>query len=184
MGIDPEVEAPTRRLIGHAVRGELDKLADEMTALGPDRFPACLGLCLRIAGYIAIDVSGCQWPSRGDLREIAQRMAAMDADFDLEEPDVYDLLARAALGFEPLFDVFPDKGKAATVPVLATASLLVAYRTGDRHWWEYLDVIERALEQAAPLPRETAPAVLLLTRYNHAAESGQAGKARPERRGF
>jgi hypothetical protein len=117
MGIAPEVEEPVRRLIGHAVRGELDKLADEMTALGAERFPGCVDLCLRVAGYIAIDVSGRQWPSEDDLREIAQRMAAMDASFDLEEQDVYDLLARAALGFEPLFDVFPDRGMEEAAPL-------------------------------------------------------------------
>lgn len=38
----------------------------------------------------------------------------------------------AALGFEPLIEVFPDKEKAGTLPFLVTATLLVAYRAGSR----------------------------------------------------
>jgi hypothetical protein len=33
------------------------------------------------------------------LREIAQRMAAADTDFNLEGPDAYAFLAREAIGF-------------------------------------------------------------------------------------
>lgn len=56
--------------------------------------------------------------------------------------------------FESIFDVFPDKGKAVMIPILTTAALLVSYRTDGAHWWEYLAVIERALEEAAPCRRE------------------------------
>jgi hypothetical protein len=175
MIIDPEAEEPTRSLIGHAVRGELDELAGLLTGLDPDRVIGCLELCLRVAGYIVIDICGHKWPSDADLREIAQRMAAVDLDFNLEEPDAYAFLSRAAVGFEPLFDVFPDKDKAVIVPILTNAALLVSYRNRGKHWWEYLDVIEHALDQAAPLPKEAVPAVLLWSRLNHAVETQRAG---------
>lgn len=177
MVIDPKVEEPTRNLLEHAIRGELDELTQLLTELGSERTVGCLILCLRVSGYVVIDISGHKWPSEADLREIAQRMAAVDLDFNLEEPDVYDFLARSAIGFEPLFDVFPDKeGKAVMVPILTTAALLASYRRSPRHWWEYLDVIEQALEQAAPLPEETVPAVLLWSRCNYAIETQKAGE--------
>jgi hypothetical protein len=91
--------------------------------------------------------------------------------FELLEPDVYAFLARAALGFEPLLEVFPDKEKAASVPFQATAALLVAYRTDGKHWWEYMDVIERALEEAAPLSEAAFPAALLLSCRTRALKS-------------
>jgi hypothetical protein len=104
-------------------------------------------------------------------------MAAVDLDFNLEESDAYAFLARAAIGFEPLFDVFPDKeGRAVMVPILTTAALLASYRGSPRHWWEYLDAIEQALEQAAPLPEETVPAVLLWSRCNYAIKTQKAGE--------
>jgi hypothetical protein len=170
MVIDPEAEAQTRTLIGHAIRGETDDLGTLLAGLSPDRLTGCLVLCLRISGYVAIDVCGHAWPTDADLHDIAQRLAVVDLDFKLKEPDAYAFLSRSALGFQRLSDVFTDKGKVIIVPVLTTAALLASYRTEGRHWWEYLDIIERALEQAAPLPRETVPAILLLSRLNHANE--------------
>jgi hypothetical protein len=181
MPIDPKVEESARDLLGHAIRGEFDESANVIEAVGEQRFLEAGSLCLRIAGYIAIDVCAWQWPTDADLREIAQRMAGMDAEFELDESDVYDYLTRAALGFEPLLEVFPDKEKAATVPFFATATLLVAYRPDDQHWWEYLDEIEQALETAAPLPEKVVPALLLLSRRNRAlkakAEANGAAEA-------
>jgi hypothetical protein len=177
MRIDPKVEEPTRDLLGHAIRGEFDEFASLIEAIGEQRFLEAGSLCLRIAGYVAIDVCAWQWPTEADLREIARRMAAMDAKFELDESDVYAYLARAVLAFEPLLDVFPDKGKAATVPFFTTATLLVAYRPDGEHWWEYLDVIEQALEAAAPLPETVVPALLLLSRRNRALKADVGGTA-------
>jgi hypothetical protein len=92
----------------------------------------------------------------------------VELGFDLTESDVHDYLARSALGFEPLIDVFHDKEKLGSVPIFATATLLVSYRGHGRDWWDYLDEIERALEIAAPLPENVVPALLLLTRRNRA----------------
>ena len=63
------------------------------------------------------------------------------------------------------------------VPILTTATLLASYRRSPRHWWEYLDAIEQALEQAAPLPEETVPAVLLWFRCNYAIKTQKAESA-------
>jgi hypothetical protein len=171
MVIDPESEEQTRTLIGHAIRGEIDELGSRVAGLSPERLTKCLVLCLRVSGYVVIDVCGHAWPTDADLHDIARRMATADLEFKLEEPDAYVFLSRSAIGFQRLFDVLDDKGKVIVVPVLTTAALLASYRSEGRHWWEYLDIIEHALEQAALLPRETVPAVLLLSRLNHAVAS-------------
>jgi hypothetical protein len=168
MGIDPKVEEPTRELLGHAIRGELDQFADLIEAIGGQRFLEAGSLCLRIAGYIAIDACAWQWPTRGDIREIAKEIAAMDSPFELSEQEVYDYVNRAVLGFEPLLDVFPAMEKAGTVPFFATAAMLVAYRRNRPHWWEYLEAIEKALEDVAPLTEEAVPALILLARRTRA----------------
>jgi hypothetical protein len=54
MRIDPKLEKPTRDLLGHAIRSEWDEFAGVIEDIGEVRFLECLGLCLRIAGYIAI----------------------------------------------------------------------------------------------------------------------------------
>ena len=99
-----------------------------------------------------------------DVREVAQRTATINLDFDLNEGDAHAYQARTALGFEPLAKVFPDPEKLATVPVFTTAALLVSYRRHGTDWWDYLNTIENALETAAPLSEDVVPALLLLSR--------------------
>ena len=168
MGIDPKAEEPTRDLLGHAIRGEWQDFANVAEDIGEQRLLECLSLCLRIAGYIAIDISGRTWPTVADTREIAQRIAAADLDFDLTEDDAHAYLARAVLGFEPLADVFPDREKLVTVPIFTTAALLVSYRRHGTDWWDYLNTIETALETAAPLSEDVEPALILLSRRKRA----------------
>jgi hypothetical protein len=166
MRIDPKVEKPARALLGHAIRAEWDEYANVIEDVGEERFLECLSLCLRISGYIAIDICEHKWPSDADLRDIAGRMSAVDLNLGLTEPAVYECLARCALGFEPLAAVFPDSQQAASVPVFATAALLVSYRRHGGDWWDYLEQIENALETAASLPESVFPAALLLSRRN------------------
>jgi hypothetical protein len=168
MGIEPKVEDPTRDLLGHAIRGEWDDFANVAEDIGEPRLLECLSLCLRIAGYIAIDISGHAWPTTADVRDIARRAAAAGLGFDLTEDDARACLSRAVLGFEPLIEVFPDPAKLASVPIFAAAALLVSYRRHGTDWWDYLNTIETALETAAPLPEDVEPALLLLSRRKRA----------------
>jgi len=154
--IEPKVEEATRDLLGHAIRGEWDDFANVAEDVGDARFLECLSLCLRISGYIAIDVSGRAWPTVADIQEIARRMSAVELDFNLSEEDAYSFLARAALGFEPLAAVFPDREKLISVPIFTTAALLVSYRRHGSDWWNYLDAVEDALEKATPAVRRRA----------------------------
>ncbi len=175
MRLDPKLEKPTRDLLSHVIRGEWEEFGKVATAIPEERLAECVSLCLRIAGYIAIDVCGQVWPSEADLREIAQRMASMeDMEYDLNEEDIFACLSRSALGFEPLIDVFTDTQKMVGVPFTATATLLVAYRPDGTDWWDYLEQIEQALEIATDLPEAVVPALLLLTRRQRALKSGTA----------
>jgi hypothetical protein len=168
MRIDPKAEEPARALLGHAIRHEWEAYVGVIEDAGEEGFLECLSLYLRAAGYIAIDVCGHRWPSDAELREIARRTAASELDLGLTELAVYDYLARCALGFGPLAHVFPDPEQAASVPVLATAAMLVSYRRHGTDWWDYLEQIELALAEAAGLPENAFPAALLLSRRNHA----------------
>jgi hypothetical protein len=176
MPIDPKVEKPARRLLGHVIRGEWDAYATVIEEGGEELFLECLSLCLRVAGYIAIEACEHRWPSDAELREIAQRAAA-ELDLGLTEPAVHDYLARCALGFEPLAEVFPDPQQAGSVPVFTAAALLVSYRRRWTDWWDYLEQIERGLEEAALLSETAFPAALLLSRRKHALEELEGRRA-------
>jgi hypothetical protein len=181
MQIDPRVEGATRDLLEKVIGREYRETAEIIEAFGERRTAECLSLCLRVAGYIVIDICDHRWPTDSELRRIAQLMSENDLGFELPEADAYDFLARAALGFEPLAAVFSDGEKAGSVPILTTASLLVAYRPDGQHWWEYLDVIQGGLEEAAPLSQAAFPAALLLARRARTLVESQdpAGRAGP-----
>jgi hypothetical protein len=178
MTIDPDVEQTTRDLLGHVIRGEFAETADAIEATGAERFPHCLSLSLRVAGYIAIDACSWQWPTEADLLEIVSRTTA--ASEDLSEADSYAYLARCALGFEVLADVFRDQTKVATIPLLATAALLITYNPPGRTWDEYLTIIERSLDLVAPLPEATVPALFLQARRRRALKDADPGRPGPQ----
>ena len=43
--IDPKVEEPTRDMLGHVIRGELQDLSALMRSVGGERYRQVLGLC-------------------------------------------------------------------------------------------------------------------------------------------
>jgi hypothetical protein len=178
MVIDPDDEQATRDLLGHAISGDEQRFARSLQAIGDERYLHCLSLCIRVAGYIVVDACSWQWPSKAELIKIAQRITGMDdLDFGVSEADTYAFLSRSAIGFEPLSDVFADRGQLGSIPLFTTAALLSAYCPDGRRWQEYLTVIERSLDLVAPLPEETVPA-LVLTARRHRALKG-AGPGRP-----
>jgi hypothetical protein len=63
--------------------------------------------------------------------------------------------------------VFPDIAVSTALPILATASILVSLRPKnlrEKHWWDYLDVIEGASEQATTLDPAVLPALMFRVR--------------------
>lgn len=167
MRIDPTTERWTRDLLGHAIRGELDEMSKLICAIGDEQYGECSALCISIAAYIGIDARRMQWPGDDDLREMARRAAETTDDYELSASQVFDFLARVVFGSDKLDQVFPDMTLAATLPVLATASILASFRPPalrGQSWWDYLDLIEGALETAASLSPSVLPALMWQSR--------------------
>jgi hypothetical protein len=172
MVIDPKAEQPARKMLGYALRGELDVLADYIRAEGSDILPKAIPLFLLASAYIAIDVSG-RWPTEADTREIAKSAAQSVTRLDLTEQEIYAYLSRVALGNDKLDDVFAAEGL-ATVPLYATANLLLTFCPRDKEWWEYLDQIWDAAQVADRTSLTVLPALLLRARRQTSREDASA----------
>ena len=168
MGIDPKVEQSTRKMLGHAIRHELDDLASVVRAMGSEALVSSLPLCQFASAYIAVDVSD-RWPTDADLREIAKHASESATELDITEQEIYEYLSRVALGAEKLDDVFSDEGL-ATIPLFATANLLLTFSPGEKHWWEYLDQIWDAAEAAERTSLTVLPALMIRARKETAKD--------------
>jgi hypothetical protein len=173
--IDPEVEEPTRNMLGHAIRGELQDLAALIQSVGGERYNQVLGLCLTAAAYVAVDVSG-RWPTDADVREIARLTAERGTEIKVDQADVYDYLSGAVLGFRPLPEAFGDDVAAATLPLMITGSMVFMFRPDGQKWWDYLDQIWSAYETAETVDMSVLPALQVRKRMlkNVAERQAQA----------
>ena len=161
--IDPRTEEPTRDMLGHAIRGEMQELSALIHSVGDERYRRVLGLCVIAAAYVAVDVAG-RWPTDADVREIARLVSQSGTEIPLDEADVYDYLSEAALGFKPLPQAMGDDMAAATLPLFVTGTLLFAYRPEGKKWWDYLDQIWSAYEKAEALDVSVLPALQVRAR--------------------
>ena len=160
MGIDRKIEQTTRTMLGYAIRHELDDLAALMRSVGSEALLRSVPLCLFASAYIAIDTSE-RWPADADLHEIAKLASSQSAtELDISEQEIYEYLSRVALGSEKLDDVFSDEGL-ITIPLYATANLLLGFRPHEKHWWEYLDQIWEAADTAERTSLTVLPALML-----------------------
>jgi hypothetical protein len=163
MLIDPRVEKPTREMLGHVIRGELQELATVIHSAGNETYRQSIALCLLVAGYVSVDVCK-RWPTDADIHEIARNAAEAEDRVELTEADFYDYLSGSVLGNEPLDQAFGTEEAAVTLPVLLTGSLLLTFRPRGQKWWDYLDTIENTLDAAAGIDASVLPALTLLTR--------------------
>jgi hypothetical protein len=163
MAIDRKVEQATRTMLGHAMRHELDALADTIQSLGNETFLATIPLCLVASGYVAIDVSGMRWPGEAVLHKIADNASKSATGLDISDEEIFQYLSRVALGSEKLDDVFSVEG-IATVPLYATANLLLTFSPRGKDWWEYLDQIWDAAETAERTSLSVLPTLMLRAR--------------------
>jgi hypothetical protein len=106
-----------------------------------------------------VDVSD-RWPTDADLREIAERAAQSATQLAITEQEIYEYLSRVALGPEKLDDVFSVEG-IATVPLFATANLLLSFCSHEKDWWEYLDQIWDAADVADRTSLTVLPALVI-----------------------
>jgi hypothetical protein len=168
MVIDPKIEQPTRKMLGHAIRGELADLAALAREEGTETLMRAIPLCLFASGYIAIDVAD-HWPTDADLRKIARNASQSATELDISEQEIYEYLSRVALGPEKLDDVLSVEAL-ATIPLYATANLLLTFAPSEMHWWEYLDQIWDAAETAERTSLTVLPALMLRARQQSAPQ--------------
>ena len=150
-------------MLGYAIRHELDALADAIQSVGNEKFLGTIPLCLLASAYVAIDVSGMRWPNDVVLRKIAANAAKSATGLDVSDEEIFQYLSRVALGSEKLDDVFSAEG-IATVPLYATADLLLTFCPRDKDWWEYLDQIWDAAETAERTSLSVLPTLMLRAR--------------------
>jgi hypothetical protein len=108
-----------------------------------------------------------RWPTEADLREITRHAVDMADEYVLNPSAVFDYLSRLVFGSETLDQVFPDPAVAGTLPLLATASIIVSFRPhaiSDKRWYEYLDIIVGGYEVAAKLNPAVLPALMFRVR--------------------
>jgi hypothetical protein len=163
MVIDSEVERPARTMLGHAIRGELEDLAALIEAEGIESVERVIDLCTFAAGYIAIDVIGMRWPTERMLRKIANSASKSATLMNVTEEEIFEFLARVALGKEQVDDVFSIESVGA-VPIYSTATLLLTFCPEGRHWVGYLDQIEDAAEISGRLSPTVLPGLMLRVR--------------------
>jgi hypothetical protein len=78
----------------------------------------------------------------------------------ITEQEIYEYLSRVAFGSEKLDDVF-SLTRIATVPLFASANLLLFFCPHEKDWWEYLDQIWDAAEVADPTSLSVLPALMI-----------------------
>lgn len=173
MRIDRKTEESLRDMLGHAMRGELDEIPPILEAIGDQRSRECIGLCVLISGYTAVDVCGRVWPTSTNVRKIADNVAKASKDrLDLDADQVYEFLTQSALGFKTLDHVFPTLGDMTMLPILMTAAMIVTYGPREKDVWTYLDEVEDALEVAESLKPHVLPAMILQSRMPKAQNAG------------
>jgi hypothetical protein len=161
MPIDPKIEAPLRKMLGHAMRGELDDLYALILAAGDQVSEAAVVLAIKASGYISVHVSE-RWPRDVDVRELAKRAVKTTAGREVTEDEISTYLSRVVLGNESVLEAFPGDKKAGIIPLFTTAALLASFGPKGLTQWEYLDSIWNALDTAEAADDSVAPAMVYL----------------------
>jgi hypothetical protein len=174
MVIDPKVEGPARKLLGHAIRGEREELAPLIHATGNEVYPHILTAYGFASAYIAIDV--CQRPpTEADLRELSRLTATAVTRLPITDSEIYEFLSRVVLGGEFVDDVFAME-RAAVVPLFTAANLLIKFGPIEKEWWEYLDQIWDAYEAAGKTSAAVLPALTYLVHLNGGTRKKPTGQ--------
>lgn len=161
MEIDPKVEKLTRTMLGHAVKGQFDELAQTVRGIDDRQYGESLALCIAIASYVVVDVLGPEWPTDTGIHEMARGAVRSENDIQLDETLVYNYLKKTALESQPWDQVFSSLQDAASWPIAITASVMLAYCPAERKLWGYLDDIEEALEAADSAKPSMLPAMII-----------------------
>jgi hypothetical protein len=93
-------------------------------------------------------------------------------ELPLDRADVYEYLADAALGFQPLSGALGGDATTVMLPILITASMLFTFCPGEQGWGTYLDQIWGAYETSQNVELSVLPALQVRTQM-HKALSGR-----------
>lgn len=162
MPINPRAEEPLRDILGHTIRGDLDKAASASAAVGDDLYREILGLAVLLTGYIAVDVPE-RYPNDADLRAMAKSAAESKANLPVTDTEIHVYLRRVVFGGESASDVFDDREKVSTIPLFTLAGLLLRFTPKGTRWPGYLDGIEDGIEQAEKVQASARPAIVYLS---------------------
>jgi hypothetical protein len=173
----PVVSSPARKLLSHAIRGELEELAPLIRATGNEAYPHILTLFGFACAYICVDV-GERLPTEADLRAVARRASgpACEVSLPVTEPEVYEFMSRVVLGGEFVDDVFAME-RAAVVPLFTAANLLSMYCPAGKEWREYLDQIWDSFNAAGKLSAAVLPALAYLVHLSGGTRVQAGGPA-------
>lgn len=148
MPIDQLVSDQFRVMLGFAIRNETDQFMEGIQEVGERRYEAFIALAINVAGHVAVDAAE-RYPTDPDLRKIAEIAGRARTGLPITEEEIYLFLSKVVFGRETLSAVHEDGGKAALIPMYATANLMLSlFPKGIPDQWAYLDVIESAIEAA------------------------------------
>lgn len=178
MVVDDKLEEPLRKMLGHAIRNELDDVAAVAVSMGDEAYTAGMELCVMVTGYIAVDVCG-RWPTEADLREMARLCAQSATDLPVTEEDMHTFLSRVVFGTEQMETVFTDQEKVVKLPLFTAANALLSFFPKGSHWWAYLDQIWDGVEKASETRDTVLPALEYRVRSQKARATSKAAKSLP-----
>ena len=147
MRIDERVEPVVREGLQAAVRRDVDRLDRAMKAF-PDETSRVAGaqLLMAVSAYVLVDLYGGQRPTDDQIQALASKVAENEEWSNLAPGDVAGFL-RLVLGNQAKQI---DPVTAGLLAFVVTASLLIGRPVPEgKHWFNYLDQVEAALEVGA-----------------------------------
>jgi hypothetical protein len=162
--INTKVKKALLETFGGVPSAEPDQIDAPLSPLSDAERVEAIGLSAIIAGYVAVDACGTQWPDAGDVRQIANDLATTGTTAErlhLDGGEIYAYLSRTVVGPESLDDVIPDRARAERLAIIVAQRALVVYSPKEMDWWVYLDQIESAIEIALALDATVLPAAVM-----------------------
>lgn len=166
--INAKVERALREAMGHVAHAEVDQIEPSLAVLDEHELFEALGLAAAITCYVALDVSKGRWPNDASVRRMAADLAATGSTAErlhLDAEEIYAYLSRTVFGMESIGDVIPDGGKATNLMVIVAQRAAVVYSPKEMSTWDYLDVVEEAIDIASELNPAVIPAAVMRAYY-------------------
>ena len=89
---------------------------------------------------------------------------------NLDADQVYEYLSRTVFGREKLEAVITAEPMATRLPVVVAGEGMAIYAPEEMSKWDYLDVVETAIEEASALEPRVLPAAVMLAYMKPSAE--------------